>query len=284
MDMANIQPKVLRWSAGIILGLLICSCAPSGDKPVRVRESQDNERALRVEINKMFPGAVPFDQYTDSLLFFLYAVHKIKPEMILLGQSTCVDDVLNTKSPFAGKMIKGPFNFGGLGGLPFTGQSGLSAYAHHVPDSGAAMLLAGPHIGFSSKEGWGYLHREGQAHTSTCCGALMAALEKLKNGKVTRHAPREPDYQEQTLEQLALRHKRQILESKVPLVTLTKIVNAEVERAMSNLPQEEVHYRYVVTIIGVIINTDVGFSDYIWVERMSIFDLETDEFLRVMEK
>lgn len=278
----TLRPTSLAAVAWVIL--LICSCAPSGNKPAPVRAPEVRERELQKEISTMFPGAVPFDRYTDSLLFFLYAVHKIRPESILLGQSTCVDDVMNTKSPFAGKMVKGPFNFGGLGGLPFTGQTGLSAYAHHVPDSGAAMLLVGPHIGYSNKEGWGYLHREGQSHTSTCCGALMAALDKLKKGAIYRQAPHEPDYQEQTIEQLALRYKRQILESKVPLVTFTKIVNGEVERAMVNLPQEEVHFRYVVTIIGVIINTDVGFPDYIWVERMSIFDLETDEYLRVMEK
>lgn len=277
-------PKLTFLAAAALGILFVCSCAPSGNKPAPVRAPEVQERELQKEISTMFPGAVAFDRYTDSLLFFLYAVHKIRPESILLGQSTCVDDVMNTKSPFAGKMVKGPFNFGGLGGLPFTGQTGLSAYSHHVPDSGAAMLLVGPHIGYSNKEGWGYLSREGQSHTSTCCGALMAALEKLKKGAIYRQAPREPDYQEQTIEQLALRHKRQILESKVPLVTFTKIVNGEVERAMVNLPQEEVHFRYVITIIGVIINTDFGYPDYIWVERMSIFDLETDEYLRIMEK
>lgn len=128
------------------------------------------------------------------------------------------------------------------------------------------------------------LHREGQAHPSACCGALVAALDKLKRNEIRRSEPHEPDYQEQTIEQLALRHKRQILESKVPLVTFTKIVNREVEKAMTDLPEEEVYYRYVITIIGVIINTDVGLPDYIWVERMSIFDLEKEEYLRIMEK
>ncbi len=240
--------------------------------------------AMRAEINKMFPGAVSFNEYTDSLLFFLYAVHRIRPEMILLGESTCVDDVMNTKSPFNGRMIKGPFNFGGLGGLPFTGITGLSAYAHHVPDSGAAMLLVGPHIGYSMDGGWGRLKREGQSHASTCCGALVAALDKLRKNSIVRESPHEPDYQEQTLEQLALRHKRQILESDVPLVTFTKIVNRQVEKVLGNLPEEDAQFRYVITIIGVIINTDVGFPDYIWIERMSIYDLHTEEYLRNMEK
>jgi hypothetical protein len=260
------------------------SCAPQTGKPVEKKEPANQELQLKMEVEKMFPGAVPFEEYTDSLLFFLYAVHKIKPDMILLGQSTCVDDVLNTKSPFNEHMVKGPFNFGGLGGLPFTGTTGLSAYSHHVPDSGAAMLLVGPHVGYSDEEGWGMLHREGQTHTTTCCGALVAALDKLQQGKIRRQAPREPDYQEQTLEQLALSHKAEILESKVPLVTFTKLVNNEVEKSMSNLPHEEVHYRYVITIVGVIVNTDFGYPDYIWVEHMSVLDLKTDQYLRIMEK
>lgn len=275
----------LRILASLTLAIFcIVSCAPRSERPKPLEVPEDKARILDDEINKMFPGAVPFNEYTDSLLFFLYAVHKIRPEMILLGESTCVDDVMNTKSPFNGRMIKGPFNFGGLGGLPFTGLTGLSAYAHHVPDSGAAMLLVGPHIGYSMEGGWGSLKREGQQHASTCCGALVAALNKLKKNAIYRQAPREPDYQEQTLEQLALRHKRQILESEVPLVTFTKIVNRQVENVLGNLPEEDAQFRYVITIIGVIINTDVGFPDYIWIERMSIYDLHTQEYLRNMEK
>jgi len=268
----------------LLFALFTFTCAPTTRKPEEPLIREDSERQLRSEVNTMFPGAVPFDKYTDSLLFFLYAVHKIRPETILLGQSTCVDDVLNTKSPFNEHMVKGPFNFGGLGGLPFTGYSGLSAYGHHVPDGGAALLLVGPHIGYSQEGGWGMLHREGQLHTTSCCGALSAALTKLQSGKIVRQKPREPDYQEQTIEQLALRHKSEILESKEPLVTLTRLVHREVEKIMNGLPREEAQYRYVIMIVGVIINTDYGNPDYIWVDRMSIFDLETEQYLKIMEK
>lgn len=268
----------------IALVAVITSCAPDRGKPAAAKLPDETERKIRDGIRTMFPGAVTFEQYTDSLLFFLYAVHRIKPETILLGQSTCVDDVLNTKSPFNEHMVKGPFNFGGLGGLPFTGLTGLSAYAHHVPDSGAALLLVGPHIGYSEESGWGMLHREGQHEVTTCCGALMAALNKLEKGILKVAEPREPDYQEQTLEQLALKHRGEILGSKVPLVTFTKLVNGEVQKIMNNLPRHEAHYRYVITIVGVIINTDFGYPDYIWVDKMSIYDLETEQYLKIMEK
>ncbi len=244
-----------------------------------------NEAALSTAINKTFSGAVPFSEYTDSLLFFLYAVHKISPDKILLGQSTCVDDVLNTKSPFANHIVKGPYNFGGLGGLPFTGVTGLNAFAHHVPDSGAAILFVGPHIGFSQKEGWGKIEREGQNHSTACCGALAGALTKLqKSGAIVKKAAQEPDYQAEMIEQLALRHKYEILDSKEPLVTLTKLVYKEAEQRIQNLPREGEKFKYIIMIVAVIINTDHKNQDYIWVDHMSIYDLEKEQYLKIMEK
>ena len=241
--------------------------------------------SLRKAINETFVGAVPFSDYADSLFFFLYAVHKISPDKILLGQSTCVDDVLNTKSPFANHFVKGPFNFGGLAGLPFTGLTGLNAFAHHVPDSGTALLFVGPHIGFSQKEGWGKIERAGQNEPTSCCGALSAALAKLQlPGAIVTKDPSEPDYQQEVIEQLALRHKYEILDSKEPLITLTKLVYQEAELRMQKLPRENIHFKHVILIVGIIINTDRDNPDYIWVDHMSIYDLEKQQYLKIMEK
>jgi len=262
--------------------LIVSSCY---NKKKVESQNETGDGSLRLAINETFDGAVPFSEYTDSLFFFLYAVHKISPDKILLGQSTCVDDVLNTKSPFANHFVKGPFNFGGLAGLPFTGLTGLNAFAHHVPDSGAALLFVGPHIGFSQKEGWGKIERAGQQGTTSCCGALSAALAKLKlPGAIVEKEPREPDYQQEVIEQLALRHKSEILESKEPLITLTKVVYEASELRMRSLPKEDIHFKYVILIVGIIINTDRENPDYIWVDHMSIFDLEKKEYLKIMEK
>ena len=266
--------------------LLILSSCNYGGKPTFPEEiiTIPND-TLKAIINKTFAGAVPFNEYSDSLLFFLYAVHKISPEKILLGQSTCVDDVLNTKGIFSNHVVKGPFNFGGLAGLPFTGITGLDAFAHHVPDSGAALLFVGPHIGFSLKEGWGKIERIGQKQSTTCCGALVDALTKLqKPGAIVRRRPSEPDYQEEVIEQLALRHKSEILDSKEPLITFTKLVYKEAEQRIVNLPREGIKYKYIILIVAVIINTDRENPDYIWVDHMSIYDLENEQYLKIMEK
>lgn len=271
------------WAGVIsVLVLVMLSCNPK-TKPVEILEIESD--SLRHAINQTFRGATNFNKYVDSLFFFLYAVHKISQDKILLGQSTCVDDVVNTKSPFTNHAVKGPFNFGGLAGLPFTGITGLDAFAHHVPDSGAALLFVGPHIGFSKKEGWGKIERNGQKKSTTCCGALTSALKKLQQpGAITRRPPREPDYQEEVIEQLALRHKREILDSKEPLITLTKLVYREAEQRVQSMPRTDINFKYVILVVAIIINTDQGNPDYIWVDHMSIYDLESEQYLKIMEK
>ena len=39
------------------------------------------------------------------------------------------------------------FPLGGLGGLPFTGKTGWSAYSSHVPKDGHIVILFAPHVG-----------------------------------------------------------------------------------------------------------------------------------------
>jgi hypothetical protein len=240
--------------------------------------------SLHEAIDSVFKGAVPFDQYVDSLLFFLYAVHKIAPAKILLGQSTCVDEVIRSKNPFANHGIKGPFNFGGLGGLPFAGVTGFNSFAHHVPDSGCAVLFIGPHIGYSQKEGWGKIQREGQDEESACCGALAGALTKLQTpGLILKKEPEEVDYEEEVIEQFALQHKDEILNSPQPLITFTKLIYKEAERRVHNTPLKGLKFKHLILIVGVIINTDHTEPDYIWVDHMAVYDVVNEKALQIME-
>src|SRR6478752_879279 len=100
-----------------------------------------------------FPKAVPVHTSSDSLLKHLKTTYGILPNQILLGASTCVDDIIYTKNFHTHPEIKGPFHLGGLAGLPFTGISGLEAFAHHIPNSGTMLLLIEPHVGISEKSG-----------------------------------------------------------------------------------------------------------------------------------
>lgn len=249
------------------------------------RRVMTEPRALDKSIRKEFHNAVPFDDYTDSLFFFLYTVHNIEEKQILLGQSSCMDDIINTKTPFENHAVKGPFNLGGLAGLPFTGITGYNAFAHHVPEKGAALIFVGSHIGYSTKDGWGKILREGQQESTTCCGAIVQALGKLNEpGGIIKMMPHGDDYQEEVIEQLALQHKSELMNSKNPLITFTKLIYKESEERIFNYPLTNSNFKHLILVVGVIINTDYNYPDYIWVDHMAIYDLELECELRGMEE
>jgi hypothetical protein len=224
-------------------------------------------------IKNKFPNAVPYKEGVDSLVDHLKKFG-IQADRILWGQSTCVDDITNTKNKLDSK-IKGPFNFGGLAGLPFTGITGLDAFAHHVPEEGTAVLFVGPHIGYNEKEGWGKILRHDQHHTSTCCGALAAALAKLQKGSLKSQAPSLEDYEEGIIEQLAYAHHDEILSSSDPLLYFTKLTYREAAREMAQYAAKvkERHFKYAVVVGGIIINTDYSFKDYLSIENVAILDV-----------
>lgn len=199
-----------------------------------------------------------------------------------MGQSTCVDDITNTKDKFVQSKIKGPFTFGGLGGLPFTGITGVDAFAHHVPDAGTALLIVAPHIGRSAVEGWGKILRHGQQHSSSCCGALSAALAKLQKNELKTEIPTEDDYQEQIIEQLALRHQNEIITEDEPLVAMTKVISKEGEQRMTAYAHHvrETHFAFVVIVVGVIINTDYQYNDYFWIDHVAVKDLKKNVWIK----
>ena len=253
-------------------------CCTGAEKPQDQAIHSDHAeipQEVKIAIEKEFPGAKPYRIAIDTILQHLFRVG-ITTEQILWGQSTCVDDITNTKDKSVHPEIKGPFTFGGLGGIPFTGVTGLDAFAHHVPDNGTALLFVGPHIGYQGAEGWGKILRHGQHHSSSCCGALYAALGKLQKNEIKTGSPSEDDYQEQIIEQLALRHQKEILEAKEPLVSLTKIVSKEAEQEITEYAQKvhERHFAFAVVVVGVIINTDYKFDDYLWIEKIAIKDIK----------
>ena len=236
-------------------------------------------------IQKEFPAAMPYGVAIDTLIRQLFR-YGIEPKDILWGQSTCVDDIINTKDKLANADIKGPFTFGGLAGLPFTGITGVDAFAHHVPEEGTALLFVGPHIGYTAGEGWGKILRHGQHHSSSCCGALYAALEKLKKGEIILATPSEDDYQEQVLEQLALQHQEEVLQAPQPLVSLTRVVSREADRKITEYAKRvrERHFDYAVVVVAVIINTDYQFDDYLWIDHIAVKDIKADRWIETQRQ
>lgn len=269
--------------------LITCCCLLSGcsnGKHEQTTESpattsvilQDAPKKITDTIRAAFPNAVPAHTYADTLLNHLNKKYGISPNQILLGVSTCVDDIIYTKNFHAHSEIKGPFHLGGLAGLPFTGISGLHAFAHHIPDGGTMLLMVEPHIGISEK-GWGYIVRPEQHEGSTCCGALMGTLGLLKKG--VKHGITEEDYQGDKILELADIHKNEIMGAQNQILELTKIISDDAERLIRKdvLDVGLEHIRYIVIVTGVLINTDYQYSDYQATNHLMIYDVSKKEFV-----
>ena len=130
--------------------------------------------------------------------------------MELQPDSICSDDLNTIEYPRRAYEMLGPFKLGGLDGFPFAGLTGMSAFAHHVPQDGAVFVFHGPHIGVSKEGDTGTIVRPGQTRHSPCCGAIRAAINKMESGGIVPGELSELDYQQNTIEQLLLANRDRI--------------------------------------------------------------------------
>jgi hypothetical protein len=260
-----------------LLPLLTISCFLACDQHYPVAGGTELPGAPKQTediLKQTFPDAMTGPAFADSAINYVQRKYHIPPGKILMGASLCVDDIIYTKNFRLNPKVKGPFNLGGLGGLPFTGVSGLGAFAHHIPEEGVMFLLIAPHIGYSESKGWGYVLRHEQHEASTCCGALMGTLDKLKKGTL-RPEIKEEDYQGGKIAQLALAHQQEILSAKDQIIALTKITAKQAEQEIrSHIVDTHMgHIKYVVLVAGIMINTDYSYSDYLSVNHFMVYDV-----------
>ncbi len=135
-------------------------------------------------IRKYYPNAVTTIDGVNRLIDFVEEQLDLEPSQVMLADSICSDDVNSIQYPARTQEFLGPFKMGGLDGFPFTGLTGMGAFASHVPDNGAVFIYYGPHIGITSTGTIGEIHRLGQSKNTGCCGAAKGALNKLVNGQI----------------------------------------------------------------------------------------------------
>jgi len=135
--------------------------------------------ATRPTINKIitsFPGALRQEHFVTQLNDVL--VQQGFKENSLLACSFCCDEInCSLENAIADLDLFGgsSFSLGGLAGFPFAGITGFCAFAHHIPESGNALIVIGPHVGVSSEGIIGKLNRRHHNTLSCSCGALCAA-------------------------------------------------------------------------------------------------------------
>lgn len=231
---------------------------------------------IKDTVNKHYPKAKTGEEITNSYLSLLEKEYKSDLKKMLFATSVCSDDV-NVSTDFR-KVLSRPFTMGGLGGLPFSGFTGMVAFSHHIPDGGDAFIFYGPHIGITDDGELGRMRRIGQARLTNSCGALMLALERFqKSDKEPTYVPQNVYYDQQQihLEQSLMPFKHEILYANNPKKAITDFTYVAIDKQIKQLVKmsiKEFSCERIFLLGGVIINTSEEFNDYVDVRNFDVIN------------
>ena len=233
-------------------------------------------------IRQHYPNAITTIDSVNKLIDYVEETLDLEPAQVMLADSICSDDVNSIQYPARAHEFLGPFKMGGLDGFPFTGLTGMGAFASHVPDEGAVYIYYGPHIGISKNGVVGEIHRFGQSKNSGCCGAAKGALNKLLNNQITAGNITDTDYQMNTIEQILLLQKDRIVNAPNQLYEATEVMYEAIDRRINELVAKTTYNcKYVILMGAVLINSDTDMGSFTSTRRFDVIDLATKERLNL---
>ncbi|MBL7878811.1 MAG: hypothetical protein JNN23_02945 [Chryseobacterium gambrini] len=225
-------------------------------------------------IHKWYPKAMTTIDNVNKIIDFVEGDLDLEPRQVMLADSICSDDVNSIQYPSRTHEFLGPFKMGGLDGFPFTGLTGMGAFASHVPDDGAVFIYYGPHIGITKDGIIGEIHRLGQSKNSGCCGAAKGALGKLINDQIIAGNITELDYQMNTIEQILFNEKERVLHAETPLFEATEVIYEAIDQRINELVDKtNYNCKYVILVGAILINSDSDMGSFTEVRRFDVIDL-----------
>lgn len=225
-------------------------------------------------VGKHYPGAMTTIDSVNILIDFIEA--DLEPGQVMLADSICSDDVNSIQYPARAHEFLGPFKMGGLDGFPFTGLTGMGAFASHVPDDGAVFVYYAPHIGVSKNGNVGEIHRFGQSKHSGCCGAAKGALAKLIAGQIKQGTISDLDYQMNTIEQILLAQEARIMAAPDPLIAATDVIYEGIDKRILELvAKTKYNCKYVLLMGAILINSDSDVGSFTQIRRFDVIHLAT---------
>lgn len=235
-------------------------------------------------IRAHYPNAITTIDNINRLIDFVEEHLDLEPSQIMMADSICSDDVNSIQYPVRASEFLGPFKMGGLDGFPFTGLTGMGAFASHVPDEGAVLVYYGPHIGISKEGLIGEIHRYGQHKSTDCCGAAKGALNKLMNDAIIPGNLKDMDYQMNTIEQILLKEKTRIIAAVHPLKEATEVIYEAIDERINDLVnQTKYTCKYVILLGTIHINGDTDIGSFTSAKRFELINLATNERQNLME-
>lgn len=225
-------------------------------------------------VRKYYPNAITTIDTVNRIIDYIEEELNLEPSHIMLADSICSDDVNSIQYPIRTQEFLGPFKMGGLDGFPFTGLTGMGAFASHVPDDGAVFIYYGPHIGVSKEGKIGEIHRFGQHEISGCCGAAKGALDKLIGNAIEPGNVTEMDYQMNIIEQMLLKQKDRILSADIPIYEATEVIYEAIDGRIQELVKAtRYNCRYIILMGAVMINSDTDMGSFSSAKRFDIHNL-----------
>ena len=234
------------------------------------------QRKFAEVVKSHFPMAMDAKDTSIQYLGKMQLQHGIDISKVLMATSVCSDDI-NVPSTTFFNVLFGPFIMGGLGGLPFAGQTGMTAFAHHIPDEGSAFIFYGPHIGITLDGDLGKMYRPRQEQTGNSCGALMLALSRFQDGSY-RPVLNDDDYQQMKLEESLIDRREEILasENQEKAITLATydVIDKKIHEHLKSC-KDEFPVDTVTLLGGIIINTDYGLDDYFVAKNFEVLNVKS---------
>ncbi|MES2480342.1 MAG: hypothetical protein V4561_14755 [Bacteroidota bacterium] len=225
-------------------------------------------------IRQYYPNAMTTIDSVNKLIDFVEDKLDIEPAQVMIADSICSDDVNSIQYPARTTEFLGPFKMGGLDGFPFTGLTGMSACASHVPNDGALFIYYGPHIGISKEGIIGEINRFGQVNNSSCCGAARGALSKLLDNALIKGKMEDLDYQMNTIEQILLNENDRISNAPIPIYEATEVIYEAIDKRINELvSQTNFNCKYVILMGAILINSDSDMGSYTSTKRFDVIDM-----------
>jgi len=242
-----------------------------------------NPSPIEPLIKTHYPQALSETAFRDHIFQFLEKEHCGDVSRVLLGISQCADDVnavhdadvTLVRRHFSSKLL-GPFEMGGLAGMPYAGLTGMLTIAHHIPDGGSALIVYGPHIGITDQGELGKLLRPGQHRESPACGSLTLAVQHLASFPDYQPVHDDDDAEQRMLERRLLPYREQILGAAHPLKAATDIVYILIHDLIlryASAQEREFRCQFLALAGGVSINTGPQYEDYVDLRHLSVLPL-----------
>ncbi|MBB2144824.1 hypothetical protein GM921_04970 [Pedobacter sp. LMG 31464] len=229
-------------------------------------------------IHQYYPNAITTIDSINKVIDFVEEVLDLEPSQVMMADSICSDDVNSIQYPIRASEFLGPFKMGGLDGFPFTGLTGMKAVSSHIPSKGAVFVYYGPHIGVAKNGKIGEIHRNGITDNSDCCGAATGALNSLSNNLIKPNEITEIDYQMNTIEQILLKEKEQIINATIPIKEATEVIYEAIDKRINELIEmTEFNCKYIILMGTIHINSDKDMGSFSSVKRFDLIDLTTNE-------